>query len=67
MDDPLSAWFLRYGFRDAVVDRKGDGLTETGAAVLVVVLVPAFLGVVPFGCVWEGGREAFARSTARFG
>jgi len=58
MDDPLSAWFLHQkqaGFQD---DRKGEGFAETGTAgVLVVVLCPAFLVEVPFGCVWEGRKR----------
>jgi len=65
MDDPLfrHGFYVKnkHGFRDAVVDRKGDEFAETGAA----VLCPGFLGSeVPFGCVWRGGREAFARSSA---
>jgi len=46
-----------HGFRNAVVDRKGDGFAETSAAVFVIVLCPAFLGEIPFGRVWEGRKR----------
>ncbi len=51
----------KHGFGDAVVDRKGDGFAETGAAVFVVVLCPPFLGEIPFGCVWEGGKRGVCK------
>jgi len=55
----------KHGFGDAVVDRKGDGFAETGAAVLVVVLRPTFLGDVPFGCVWKGEKRGVCEVAVR--